>query len=233
MRQKTLCLYFLSLVLLVFNTAKTVAQDCVGYWPLKENAEFELTFYRKGGKKSLATQYKVSSLEKTSTGYIWSVDARMENEKGKLLNDISYQATCENGEVAIDFTSILDPSTWQSIEGMEVEMTADKILITSGLKVGQTLPDAHMEMIVHNGPLKINGKFSLENRKVVAKEKITCPAGTFDCFLITADHNFKLLIGGQYFIKQWIASEAGIIKQETYNKKGKMMGYSELTKLKL
>jgi len=232
MERKTFNIYFLSLLVLAINT-KAPAQDCVGYWPLKENAEFELTFYRKGGKKSLATQYKVSSLEKTSNGYIWSVDAQMKNEKGKLLNEISYEATCENGEVSIDFASILDPSTLQSIEGMEVEMTADKILINSGLKVGQKLPDAHMELVAKNGPLKINGKFSLENRNVAATEKVTCPAGTFDCFLITADHNFKMLIGGQYFIKQWITPEVGLIKQETYNKNGKMLGYSELTKLKL
>ena len=67
---------------------------------------------------------------------------------------------------------------------------------------------------------------NIMNRKVEGKESVTTSAGTFDCFVISYDHESKMGIKIRGSAKQWYSEGVGMVKQENYNKKGKLMGSS-------
>jgi hypothetical protein len=76
---------------------------------------------------------------------------------------------------------------------------------------------------------------TITDRKVVGKESVTTPAGTFDCFKITSNSTIKTKtvvgITMEFSAIEWLAPKAAIVKSESY-KKGKLQGYTLLTKLK-
>ena len=73
-------------------------------------------------------------------------------------------------------------------------------------------------------------KFDIKNRKVEKKESITTPAGTFVCYKVTYDMDMKVLMRRSMKTAEWLAPGVGVVKTETYNQKGELEGYTELTK---
>ena len=63
----------------------------------------------------------------------------------------------------------------------------------------------------------------LTNRKVVAQESVTVPAGTFDCLKITYDLESKAMIKITGSATQWMAVGPGLVKSESYDKKGNLI----------
>ena len=47
----------------------------------------------------------------------------------------------------------------------------------------------------------------------------------------TAKISTKMMIRIKNKSKEWYAEDVGMVRSETYNKRGKLMGYSELTKI--
>ena len=75
------------------------------------------------------------------------------------------------------------------------------------------------------------------NRKVESKESITTPAGTFSCFKITYDmESSTKIMGMNTNVKlssiDYLAEGIGVVKTESYDKKGELSGYSLLTAYK-
>ncbi len=71
----------------------------------------------------------------------------------------------------------------------------------------------------------------IKNRKVDKFEKITTTAGTFDCVKISYDIEMKMLFTIKASAIQWFAKNVGVVRQENYNKKGKLDSYSLITKI--
>jgi hypothetical protein len=69
------------------------------------------------------------------------------------------------------------------------------------------------------------------NRKVEAIEKVTTEAGTFECYKISYDVFVDGMIDFNSKGIEWIARDVGAVRSETYNKNGKLTGYTELIKL--
>ena len=68
------------------------------------------------------------------------------------------------------------------------------------------------------------------DRKVIGKETITTPAGSFNCFVITSTTDMKMGMSQRSTSKQWITEKVGTVKSENYDKNGKISGSSLLTK---
>jgi hypothetical protein len=72
------------------------------------------------------------------------------------------------------------------------------------------------------------------NRKVEAKEDITTPAGNFTCYKISYDMESSTKVMGmnnKVNLKgvDYVSEGTGVVKTESYNKKGSLSSYSLLT----
>ena len=87
-------------------------------------------------------------------------------------------------------------------------------------------------MKIQAGSVTMNFSVHNKNKIVVGKETITVPAGTFDCVIVTSDTDTKMMIAKHTKSKNWYAKGIGLVKQEDYNKKGKLIGKQVLTQFK-
>jgi hypothetical protein len=103
----------------------------------------------------------------------------------------------------------------------------------AGLSAGQTLPDANITVSASTGGVSIlNLTVIITNRKVVGTESVTVPAGTFECFKITYDVETKMMFKVNATVTEYVNMGVGNVKTETFDKKGKPAGTTQLVELK-
>ncbi len=202
--------------------------DCSKFYPLKEGVKFQMTSYGKNDKIAAVINYVV----KESTGNAATLSYEMFDQKGKSIITSEYGMSCKEDGISIDFKSLAAPGIFEQYKDMEVDITGTNLLLPNDLNTGQTLPNADMLMIVKVVPITLKLNAKVFNRKVEGKESITTPAGTFNCFVITYDHESKMGIKFSGTAKQWLAEGVGMVQQLDYNKKGKLVSRSVLTNFK-
>ena len=119
---------------------------------------------------------------------------------------------------------------------MQMKMEGENMEYPATLSVGQKLKDAKMKIsfTTEGMPMTMDMNFNIVNRKVEAKENITTPAGTYECFKISYETESVTGMMGQNMTTimkavQWYNMEAGDVKTANYNGDGKLLSYTLLT----
>lgn len=221
---------FLTITIICFVFSSAAAQTgCSKYYPFKEGTKAEITTYDKKGKMTATVDYTILKRKQTADGEIATIQSSVKDNKGKLLAETKYDATCDGNKISIDFHSMVSPMMLEQFENMEYDISGTDLEIPNNLSVGQSLPDASMKMNINMGGIKMAMETLTANRKVIGKESITTPVGTFNCFVITSDMTVKMGAEITSSMKQWIAEGVGMVKQED-SKNGKITSSSMLTK---
>ncbi len=216
---------FLS-ILAVFALNILTAQDnCSAYYPMTEGASFSYNLYDKKDKPSGTTEYKVTKVQNSGGNTVATMSVKVGGAKPKEQMELEYEVTCTGDGISIDFDSMLSPQLQMQMEQMnaEVDVSGINVNIPNNLSVGQRLDDAEIIIAMSMSGIKMNTEVRTTDRKVVAEESVNTPAGTFDCYVLTSTINTKAMMAKMSFTdKLWLAKGVGIVKQETYNKKGKL-----------
>ena len=207
------------------------AQDCRLFFPDRVGSVREMKFYDQKNKLSSISKQEI--IDKKVSGNNVTVNVKSTNytTDNQEINTVELEFSCENGTFKFDMASLLDPKTMEAYKDMAVEITSDNILFPSNLKVGDSLPDGSLKMVVKSGEITIiTINLSIFDRKVVAKEDVTTEAGTFPCYKLTYNTTSKFgFITVNSSTVEWLAEGVGIVRNEQYNKKDKLSGYSVLT----
>jgi hypothetical protein len=131
----------------------------------------------------------------------------------------------------MDMKNFLDPKTMSGFQDMEVTVSGADLEMPGAMQVGQTLKDGDIKMAVNSSGMNImNLEVKIYNRKVEAIETITTPAGTFECFKVSYDTEFRTMFKITAKGTEWISRNVGTVKSEQYDKNGKLTGYTLLSK---
>lgn len=225
---KTQFLLFLSLVF-CFSFANA-QDDCEIYYPMKEGAKFQITHYDKSKKKaSSVVNYEITNVKKTGQGTASTLKMSVESNGKNAIPEQEVDLVCTGNKLSIDFESLLNPEMLAQYGQFDYEITGTNLDWPSDLSVGKTLPDAEMNMALSMHGMNMTVSTKVTNRKVIDKEKITTPAGSFDCYVMTYDTTVKAMgMNTKMSSKQWFAKGVGMVKQEEI-RNGKVQGTSELT----
>lgn len=210
------------------------AQDCTMYFPDNIGSEREMRHYDQRDRLSAITKHEI--LDKVTSGNNTQVKVRAtsydEDEEEIYSSDLEFY--CEDGVFRFDLKDYLDPSTLAAYEEMGIEFTADNLIYPANLNTGDQLPDGEIKMIVKSGAATIlTMTVNISNRKVEEMEDITTDAGTYSCYKISYDINSKAgFINTSSSAVEWIADGVGIVRNETFNRRGKLTGYTVLTNFK-
>jgi len=200
---------------------------------MEEGAFVETTMYDAKDKKTGKVTYEVISKVVEGENMTVTVKTTSYDKKDEEVFTGEMEMACVDGVFVIDMRSYLDPASMSGMGEMEMTMDATNLEIPANLEVGQSLPDGFIELNFETGGMSIMGmKMYIIDRKVEAKEEITTPAGTFTCYLISQTSEIKAMMKMVTTNKEWYAKDVGVVKSETYNKKGKLTGYSLLTDYK-
>lgn len=215
------------------NGIHLYAQDCEPFFPVKTGAVIEMTHYKPDGKAESRTVSEI--LEKTDIagGMSMKVKGTYYDKKNKKVMENTYEVKCENGIFYMDMRNFMPAENNQMFENMDASVETNYLEFPNNLEVGQTLPDGSLTIGMNsNGMALFNMTINITNRKVEALETITTSAGTFECYKMSEQTEMKTLMSITTKTVTWYAKNVGAIRTETYNKNGKLTGYSELTSIK-
>jgi hypothetical protein len=227
---------FFTLLLSICLSFEIVAQ-CNSFFPIKENVRYEYDMYDK--KEKLST--RMAHTFKNIKGSGDNMSATMMQElydakKGDKIATSDLEWKCENGTLHFDMKSMnlmMDNTQQMNMGegGMSVDVTGDQLDLPSELSVGQTLDDVSYNIKMTMGTITVmNRTYHIKDRKVESQENLTTPAGTFDCYKVTfttTDDKGRGTINSAI----WYAKDAGMVKSENYDDKGKMSGRQVLTSI--
>ncbi|UII78413.1 DUF3108 domain-containing protein [Flagellimonas sp. CMM7] len=223
---------FLFGLLCVIGLNFTNAQDnCSTFYPMTAGAKFSYNLYDKKDKPSGTTEYKVIKVENSGGNTVATMNVKAGGTKPKDQMELEYEVTCTGDGISIDFNSLLSPQLKGQLEQMNAEMdiSGTNVEIPNNLSVDQELADGELIVAMSMSGIKMNTEVKTTDRKVIGKESVTTPAGTFDCYVLASTISSKAMMAKMTFTdKVWLAKDIGIVKQETFNKKGKLSSRMEL-----
>lgn len=227
-----LVLFFSSIFNLAFAQSQET-KDCNGYFAYQAGTKMELTHYDKKDKVSSVLKYQVEKNVPTANGTDIFFFNQTYDSKGKLVVKGDFEMQCKNGQIYADVHNIASDMT--PAADAEVSITGDKLTYPHNLTVGQKLDDVNCEVkqtMSGSGMTLFTIDMSLTNRKVEGFETVTTPAGTFECVKISYDYNTKMsFMKKQGHTVEYLAKGIGLVKVESFDKKGKKESSQLLTKL--
>ena len=216
-----------------FFTAGIIAQDCPMYYPDQENAQMEYKQYDKKGGLTGSTIQKITGIKKSPNAAEAQISSEHFDAKGKSLGSMNLTARCESGVYYIDMKNYMNQQSSDPYKDMEMTMEGGNLEMPWNLKAGDALKNGDLKMSFSNaGMTMMTMTISISNRKVDAVENVTTPAGTFECYKISYDIATKMMINIKMKGAEWYAKNVGLVKSESYNTDGKLMGSTVLTELK-
>lgn len=209
--------------------------DCQAFFPFEEKTEMEYTSYDAKGKVSSTALHKVTVVDHVGEGVIEAqIETELFDKKGDKSTDGKYQVRCDGNTLHMNLADLMPPGAMEGFASMEVTIEGDPMLTPHNLKEGQTLPDATnvISAGTEGGLTLFNATVTATDRKVLGKETIDTPLGQLSCWKISHTTSVKMLVRRTMDVVTWYHEDMGLVKQETFNKKGKSDGTMVLTKFK-
>ena len=218
----------IAIVALVASVVSLSGQNLDLFFSVTQGDSFTYTIYSPDGE----VEYKYSCTNKEVNGadlsdasvvyeyQFWEGDGKpLFADEGKMDMKITL-----NSEGTTSY--MYDMKKSMAIQ--DVVTMGDISSLPSELKVGQSVPDGKINIKVKS----VGASFLITDRKVVAIEDVTTPAGTFKGYKMEEVQTNKVLVSTKSFrIVTWYAKNIGCVKQEVYDKKGKLLRTLELTSL--
>ena len=178
----SICLFFISIC--------AISQDCKTYFYLQNNKTIEVTVYNKIGEASGKQVYTVSDYKNTAGTSSAILNTEVFDKKGKSGGKSSGVVKCTKGVMMMDMKMSMPPGQPLGITDAKAENLFIEYPIA--MNTGDNLKDGHLEIETDSKGMKQSVTLDVINRKVEGKEKITTPAGTWDCFKITNNTKIKI-----------------------------------------
>ncbi|GAB3641698.1 TapB family protein [Spirosoma arcticum] len=225
----------ITLLICSLSTVTCLAQDCLGM-TFKSGMNYELSTFNAKDKPTGKIVYQVKDVRREGPATVMDITAQFQDDKGKQQQAYTIHYTCTGDELVADMSGMMQ-SMQNNMKDAEMRLKSNKLVYPGKLSAGQKLPDGQMEAeLVNNGSTMMTMNMTMSNRQVESKAPITTPAGTFDTYKVTSDMNFENRMmgipirGTMRTVSYRAANQLFDVRSETYNKTGKLMGYSLLTK---
>ncbi len=216
---------FVLLVIAALIPLSGRAQQDSGYFPLQKGRSITFTHYDGKDKITGYTQQTVTEVSKTAEGLKAVFMSEHKDAKGNTDVSGEVYMRSKGNTYYFDIRNILDINTLKMFQDREIEVTGNDLELPVALSVGQTLPDASMtvKMSMEGFPMP-SMTIRVFDRQVVGLEEVTTPAGTYSCYKIDYQTEIECVFTSRLKASEWVTKNVGMVKSETYNKKGKLIG---------
>ncbi|MFP4846852.1 hypothetical protein [Winogradskyella sp. PE311] len=221
------------LIFLISLNGGFAQNDCKPYIPTKKGTQWELTNYTGKGKVTGKTSYEVIDKIVEGNSATFTINSKSYDKKDKLVFEGEFTAKCIDGVFDIDMDFKMDGNQLKQYKDMALEVDASKLDLPSlDSATGTKLKDGNLTIKAGtDSPISFNMTIDITEREVENREELTTPAGSFDCVVISQKISTKMVVRIKSASKEWYAENIGLVRSESYNKKGKLIGYTLLTML--
>lgn len=206
----------------------TAQNNCSQYYATKPGRKLIHKVFDKRENHSLTTEYNVASTNASGI----QMNFNLWDENGEHITGGELELGCANRTTYLAPESIMT-DLLSKYEDIEYSITSgDRLAIPNILHVGQDLPDASASIEIDAQVLTANYDIGLSDRKVIRREEVSTPAGTYNCYVITYKNRLSgRLLSKTYDCTDWIAKGIGMVKQETYKPNGRLMSKTILNQV--
>jgi len=225
---------FTLLLVFVSSGILSLAQDCTLYIPNTVGTVLHYQMTNAKGKSTGTYTQKMISIENTGGETIFEMLQTYMDPKSEenILKQDTIRFRCKGNVFYIDMDKYLNQKQMESFQDMEVKITSEDLMYPSKLKAGQMLNDGSITISIETGMMNMNMTTKIVNRKVEAAEDLKTPAGSFYCYKISEDVQSKMgFVNMKLHNVSWISKDLGMVRSESYNKKGKLNSISQLIKI--
>ncbi|HTA83071.1 MAG TPA: hypothetical protein VK783_09060 [Bacteroidia bacterium] len=241
------------IVIACFNQS-FVAGDgsCATFFPAKQGAQVELKNYDNKDKLTGRCVVLITDVATSGSNLTINIKNTTFDSKDKQLGETKYSAKCENGIFYQDMASTITAGQAFGDRKVTTKVTGDLLEFPSDIKPGMDLKGGvmtvttSMENMPTAGP--IVSTITFKNRKAVSDTTVTTSAGTFNCIKMVYDENVKTKMtllsspnnksmmssnesSSNLHVITCYAKNAGAVRTETFDEKGKSMGYCVLSSI--
>ncbi len=231
----------LAIIVLLFSMGLTgpvvLAQECNYYLPLVANSGLEYENYNRRDRLEGSQKLIIKRVQTIDDQIIATINASYFDRRNRMEHEGEYDIICKGNALKLDVRSVIDQSVLEGFQGMNINIESDDIVLPSDLSVGQDLPDTSMKIIVSSGGLQIAElNILIKNRKVIGRENLSVPAGTFDAFKISYQTHIEtraigIPIRSNSRTIDYYAKNVGLVRSEFYDDKDRPQGYSVLSRI--
>jgi hypothetical protein len=220
---------FISVLVSLFGLQSLFAQNCKVYIPSKSGTELVYHNYDKKDKLTGITKTKVTSVKEKGDTTYFHVHQEILDDNKELILQKEYTFKCSGNKFFLDMENFLNDQQMEAYEDMDMDIEVNETYIPANLEAGQQLDDGSIIVNINTGAATIKSETTVKNRKVMALEDVTVPAGTYKAAKISSTIESKMS-----FVKTtaktiaWYTEGIGTVRSETYNKRGKLMSYMVL-----
>lgn len=210
-----------------------ISQNCETYIPTKVGTKVTTQHFDKKDQLTSTVKTEVKSVEMVEGKQKVVVATESFDTDGVSsgVQELTYYC---NGDVfEVDTKSMLNQEQMGAYESMQIEYTFENLQYPAKMTEGMELKDGFVEAVITNEGIKmLTMRVDIKDSKVEAIESITVPAGTYEAAKIN-----QTLVSKTGFITiqmqsvQWMVKDLGAVRTETYNKKGKLVGYSVISEV--
>ena len=205
------------------------------FFPTKEGMVLTYKSFDKKDKLSGMMKYTIEKVNINGSNIDFTYLCESLDNKEKLVFKERITVHQKGDVMYIDMGNFLNKAAFQQ-EGeipAEVEVKGNNMEIPLNPIPGQTLPDANIEMAMKMGIVNMKMTADVTNRKVEAIEEISVTGGSFKCYKFSSDVNTVAMgIKVQAKTTEWFAKGIGMVKTESYDKKGSLSGRTELVEVR-
>jgi hypothetical protein len=220
------------LIAVLFLSLQISAQKA--FSPSKAGTKLTYQSFDKKGKMAGQTKYTVKEITGNGDNYTIVYDIENLDDKGNRVYIDEVSVKQEGDKMYFDMSNFLNKAAFQQNGEIppSIEITGNNMEIPLIPVPGDTLPDANVTMAMKMGFLNLKMTVNVTNRKVEAMEDITVKAGSFNAFKLTGNVS-GTVVGIKINSKSndWYAYGVGLVKTETYNKKGDLQAVLELVEI--
>ncbi|MFC5045152.1 hypothetical protein ACFSTE_16560 [Aquimarina hainanensis] len=219
-------------VLLLFCIQFSFSQNCEAISPYKKGMSLEYTNYNKKGKVTSVEKHFIKEVNHTSGNLAIHIETSMLKGKNKAGNN-TYILRCEDGNFFIDMANYISHNQNGQKGSFSINAKGDFLEFPPNMTTETVLKDGTISLQIGDSDASLSiSEMKVLNRKVIERSDLTTPAGTFKGYKMKFDYLFEM-----GFIKfrgsgvEWYVEGIGIIRTESYSKKGKLKWVRELTKM--
>lgn len=221
---------FTLIALFAFVAPLQAQEACSSFFNFKEGVSFEYTSYNKKDKVDAVTKSKVASVTEVDGGLKATMESRLYDKKGEEISSGTYEVFCQGNTLNMDVSGMLNPAMQEAFTGMEVEITGTALEVPSKLEVGMSLPDASTNIKAGtNGISLLNMTVNIVDREVESMETVKTPVNSYECYKISQTSEVKMMISREFKSVDFFAKGIGVVRSETYDKRGNLESYMLLT----
>ncbi len=201
------------------------------FFPSKVGVVLEYKNYDNKNSETGTTRYTITKVNKMGNDMdITYIILKMDKDK-KVQFDDEITVHYKDDKLHFDMSSIFRQSILKEKGELpkNFKISGSDVITPSYLKVADKLPNSHVDMAIKRGIINIKIAINITNRTVEALENITVPAGSFEAFKVNSEMSAKAsIINRSSTSTEWLVKGIGMVKSESYNKKGELESYTEL-----